>query len=355
LKKILLIFFIIPVRLLAQGKEQFNDVRRDENGIRIVFYNVENLFDTIDDPTKNDNEFLPNSKKKWNSSKYWQKQKSIAKVLIAVGGWEAPDIIGLAEIENRQVLVNLTRSTALKNFHYEIIHKESPDIRGIDVALIYRPEKFKVIKYITFPVIYLGKQKSVTRDILYVKGLVKNRDTIHIFVNHWPSRMGGQQKSEPHRKCAASVLRSKVDSILHVNKFSNLIIMGDFNDEPDDISISEILKSKKENEKLSESDLVNLMSTIKEQNKGSLLFKDKTGVNWYAFDQIIVSKLLLNQKNKIHVSKDKAHVFSTDFLFKEKEDGSKTLRRTYIGQHYTAGFSDHLPVYVDFIVIPDKK
>ena len=146
-----------------------------------------------------------------------------------------------------------------------------------------------------------------------------------------------------------------MDSILHVNKLSNLIIIGDFNDEPDDISISEILKSKKENEKLSESDLVNLMSTIKEQNKGSLLFKDKTGVHWYAFDQIIVSKSLFDQRNKIHLSKDKAHVFSTDFLFKEKEDGSKTLRRTYVGQHYTGGFSDHLPVYVDFIVNPDEK
>ncbi len=349
MKSILLILILYPFILFSQ-KEKFNDARREDKGIRVVFYNVENLFDTIDDPKKNDNEYLPTSKKKWNSAKYWSKQKSIAQTLIAVGGWEAPDIIGLSEVENRQVLINLIRTTTLKKFNYEIIQYDSPDERGIDVAMLYRPDKFRVLNTKAFPVIFPGKIKPTTRDILYVKGVVLNKDTIHVFVNHWPSRRGGQQKSEPLRKATAAILRTKVDSVLKIKSSANILIMGDLNDEPDDISIAEVLKAKQVTTSINSNDLIDLMSPIKKEGKGTLLFKDKIGIHWYTFDQFIVSSSLLNNQSHIFVSPEKAQVFNGNFLFKEKEDGTKKLNRTYEGPRYTGGFSDHLPVYLDLMI-----
>ncbi|MBT6836711.1 MAG: hypothetical protein HOA61_11765, partial [Bacteroidetes bacterium] len=214
-----------------------------EQSLHIMFYNVENLFDTLDDPRTNDNDFLPNGSYNWHSYRYYDKLNKIAKVVLATGGWDDIDLIGLCEIENRKVLDDLVFHTPLKSNKYEIIHKESPDRRGIDVALLYSRDKFKPIYYAFTKIIFPFDSSIRTRDILYAKGVVLNRDTLHLFVNHWPSRRGGKEVSEKRRVYVASVLREKVDSILKHNASSNIVIMGDFNDEPMDRSIQEILNA----------------------------------------------------------------------------------------------------------------
>ncbi len=172
---------------------------------KIMFYNVENLFDTYDDSLINDEEFLPEGDRFWNNHKYYSKLNNIYKVIVAVGGWQPPAIIGLCEIENRTVLNDLVNNTPLVKFEYQIIHKESPDRRGIDVGLLYRKELFQPISYEAIPINFPNNPESKTRDILYVKGIAEKSDTLNIFINHWPSRWGGQLESEDRRLFVASV------------------------------------------------------------------------------------------------------------------------------------------------------
>ena len=197
-----------------------------------MFYNVENLFDVFNDSLTNDDEFTPEGERHWNNYKFYKKLNNLSKVIIGIGEWNPPSVIGFCEIENRFVLNKLIYETPLKNFDYKIIHSDSPDRRGIDVAFLYRQSKFEPFLLLPVPIHFPDNPESKTRDILYVKGILNKTDTIHFFVNHWPSRYGGYEDSKPRRMCVASVLRSKVDSILSVNHHPNIIIMGDFNDEP---------------------------------------------------------------------------------------------------------------------------
>ena len=211
--------------------DKINNLRSD---YRILFYNVENLFDTTHDSLKNDAEFLPQGKKYWTWKKYQDKCSKIGKIIMAVGGWELPEIVGLCEIENKKTLNGILYSTSLKKANYKIIHKESPDHRGIDVALLYQADRFFPIDTAFLELIYTKSNYSTTREILYVKGVTHTDDTLHLFVNHWPSRWGGQLESEHKRISAALLLRKKVDSIFINNNKAKIIIMGDFNDYPNE-------------------------------------------------------------------------------------------------------------------------
>lgn len=346
-----LLVLLSPLTSYSQSKSkgELDGLRAD---YRILFYNVENLFDTKDDSLKNDAEFLPQGAKYWTWKKYQDKCAKIAKTIIAVGGWELPEIVGLCEIENRKTLNGILYSTPLKKANYRIIHQESPDHRGIDVALFYQPDRFFPIDTAFLELTYNKSSQSTTREVLYVKGATHTDDTLHLFVNHWPSRWGGQLESEYKRISAALLLRSKIDSIFQVNTKAKIIIMGDFNDYPDNKSLSETLKSKDPGKEIINNELYNLATTLKKQNSiGSYKYK---GI-WGMLDQFIVSGALINPNGVLHTQASNMFIFAPDYLL-ENDNSYKGIRpyRTYVGYTYHGGFSDHLPVYLDLWRILDN-
>lgn len=317
------VLFVIPLFGHAQQRVVFS----------AMSYNAENLFDYMDDSTKNDNEFLPESDKKWTKDKYYKKLVNISKVIVASGKVHVPDVVGLVEVENRKCLNDLVFNTPLSKLQYSFVHYESPDMRGIDVALLYRIESFRVISSYPVSILFPDDRNSQTRDILYVKGYSQSlNDTLHIFVNHWPSRRGGKKKSESKRIYVASVLKSKVDSVLSTNASANLIILGDFNDYPDDISIRQTLgaDSSRCTQCLHNYNPRNYDGTYKYQGK------------WNTLDQIIVTGSFMKKYTSA------ARIVHDSFLLSpdEKNLGEYPLK-TYNGPTYKGGYSDHLPVILE--------
>jgi len=321
-----------------------NKIRGD---YRIMFYNCENLFDIYNDSLKRDDDFTPDGVKHWSKNKYYDKLANISKVITAVGGWEPPELVGLCEIENYFVLKQLTEVSLLKVFKYKIIHYESPDKRGIDVALLYIPSKFTPIKSKNIPVVFKDNGRP-TRDILYVKGTTTKKDTLHIFVNHWPSRWGGMLETEHKRMYVASVLQIKVDSIFRTDKSAKIIIMGDLNDFPTNKSLIESLKTSHNFDNIKSNQLYNLAWYLQEE-KGlfSHSFHGEAGV----LDQMIVSGALLDSSANIYMTKDNAHILNAKFLLENDPNYVGEIPfRTYLGMKYHGGFSDHLPVYIDLFL-----
>jgi hypothetical protein len=307
-----------------------------------MFYNVENLFDTQNDLEKDDDDFLPEGSRHWTESRFFQKINHISQVILAAGEEDFPSVIGLCEIENQNTLESLLFHTQLGKLGYQIIHKESPDSRGIDVAFLYRKTKFIPLLYEIIPVKSHIDKDFRTRDILYVKGMI-GEDTLHFFVNHWPSKYGGIGATKPLRTLAASTLRMKTDSLLNLNKLSKIIIMGDFNDSPSDVSIRGVLGVKSPDEIISPNNLYNLALPLAQKGKGTNKYRGK----WFMIDQIMVSGNLLNGK-KLKTSPELFQIFSPDFLLENDETNlGKMPNRTYSGFKYHGGFSDHLPVLVD--------
>jgi len=345
------VFITILIFLFSEkfvSAQELKPYEFQRGNMRIMFYNVENLFDTFDDTLKIDESFLPKGDHYWTSNKYYKKINNISKVITAVGQWELPEIIGLCEIENRKVLEDLTKKTALKKFKYRIIHKESPDRRGIDVGFLYRPDRFFPISYEAIRVKFPFDANKPTRDILYVKGTNTYKDTLHIFINHWPSRWGGQTETDRKRQFAASVLRAKVDSLFKTDNNPNIIILGDLNDYPTNNSVVKVLKAHIDFSVKTDfipEELYNLAWYLQEiKEKGTHKHKGEWGV----LDQIIISGSMLNPDNKIHTSPDNAHTFDAPFLLEADNNytGEKPFR-TYIGFKFHDGYSDHLPVYID--------
>jgi len=317
-----------------------------DNYIRLMFYNVENLFDTKNDSIKNDDEFLPTQGKYWTPRKYYTKINQISKVITAVGGWNPPAIVGLCEVECRYALNSLVYYSPLKKLGYKIIHKESPDFRGIDVAMLYQEKKFNPISYKAIGIKFPFAPQKTTRDILYVKGKTKNNDTLHIFINHWPSRWGGQLKSEIKRTYVASVLKKATDSIFNTNINAKIIIMGDLNDYPHNKSLTEVLQAKRKYDDIKPNELYNLSAYIQKNTK---IGTHKHHGNWGVLDQTIISGALFStEKNKTFTNKEHAHIFDADFLLvDDKSYLGKQPFRTYLGFRYIGGYSDHLPIYLD--------
>lgn len=350
----ILILYLACFLLLFSCKSTKNSVDErtselnyaEERGfIRVVSYNVENYFDPFNDSLKNDDEFTPDGPRHWTWEKFKDKQKKIYKVIAAIGGWELPEIIGFCEIENRFVMEDLIKNTPLKWRNYGLVHKESPDERGIDVALLYRKDKFRVMSETFYLIEFPWDLTRKTRDVLYVKGVTHSHDTLHIFMNHWPSRLGGQSESDKNRQFVASIVRSKVDSIFRTNWYANIIIMGDFNDEPDNLSITDVLRAHTKFDNPQPGELYNLAWYMKEiKGMGSLKFQGQ----WGLIDQFIVSGSLLMKSNSIYTTPDNAKVFNADFL-SEKDDAFVGVKpfRMYVGFKYNGGFSDHYPIFLD--------
>ena len=312
--------------------------------IRLMFYNVENYFDTIDDPTVNDNDFLPEGSMRWTQTRYAEKRNNIFRVIANVGEWDPPALVGLCEVENRDVLDDLIKNTPLAKYPYRIIHKDSPDLRGIDVALLYRGDYLKCVGQ-QFIRVRFASNRLHTRDILYATLCTLQGDTLHVFVNHWPSRSSGQRQSEPGRIIAASLVRQKVDSIFSRNALANIVITGDFNDNPTDRSLVSELQALNDTTHAKLSTLFNLSAYKMKESTGTIKYQGK----WSVFDQIIVSGGLL--RGSLHTDASRCHIFRADYLFEPdpRYQGVKPFR-TYIGPRYNKGFSDHLPVYLDMLI-----
>lgn len=331
----ILILLILGVLLpaLLQAQPYFR-------GLPVVFYNVENLFDTYHDPHRNDNEFLPGAPKAWDEERYWKKIVDLASVMSEPGGRELPVLVGLAEIENRKVVEDLVNSGRLRRGRYSIVHYDSPDRRGIDVALIYRKSKFEVFYEKPIQVLLPGRNTLSTRDILYVKGLLQKRDTLHIFVMHWPSRAGGISQSEANRLAVAKLLKSTTDSLLLLHPDARIIAMGDFNDTPGDISLREVLAAKHPSVP-DQPGLYNLMLPAHELGEGSYYYRGE----WFMLDQLLVSSALL-QNVGLHVAGNQGYVFKSEGFSRALPGGDTIPFRTYSGNRYLGGVSDHYPVYM---------
>lgn len=316
------LFFIFFI-----GKAQSSD------SLVFAFYNVENLFDTLHEYDKEDYEYLPNGLKNWNTEKYQNKLLNLSRVINAMNHWQGPDIIGLCEVENRNVLNDLITTKGLGNKGYKIIHRDSPDNRGIDVCALYKPERFELLDY-EYISVKIPESNRPTREVLYIKGKVFKNDTVHVFYNHWPSRYGGEAKSEPNRIFVAKLLHAKVDSILLKNKEALVYISGDFNDGTENQSIQELI-----------SDSLLKVAVTQNNFPGTHKFQ----AEWNAFDQVFVSNQLWSKK---HTSE----VFAPTWVTQpdDKFTGSKPFR-THSGPNYLGGYSDHFGVVFRFYKMNSSK
>ncbi|MEH6405659.1 MAG: endonuclease [Leeuwenhoekiella sp.] len=306
--------------------------------IAIAFYNLENLFDTTNDPNILDDDFTPNGDLKWNDSRYAKKLKKLSEVISQLGQEDThhmPSLVGVAEVENKKVLQDLVNQSALKEGDYDFVHYNSPDERGIDTALLYRKADFEVIsaKNITLLVDNAPGIRDFTRDILYVNGKLKNVE-VHILVNHWPSRHDTGAATEYKRIIAAKKNREIIDKIRQNDPNSRIIIMGDFNDDPN----SEAVKNH-----LVKNDLYNPMVFLLTRYEGSLNHHFK----WHLFDQIILSNSWMKTHDNA-LEYEKSDIFNKHFLTEYEGKFKGNPFRTYAGENYLGGFSDHFPVYTIF-------
>lgn len=343
MKKIL---FLFPVILICftfcsgPSSQQKNNI----NVVSVGFYNLENLFDTINDPELlNNDEFTPQSEKQWTSARYHEKLNNMALVISKMATDDTPDglaLLGVCEVENRGVLEDLVAEEFLKERNYQIVHNDSPDKRGIDVGLLYNPMYFDVTDTKSYELSLPDDNSFFTRDQLVVSGLLDG-EKIHILVNHWPSRGGGEEESRHKRIAAGDLSRYIVDSLLSLDKNAKILVLGDFNDDPEDISVLENLRAKENQTQLAEGDLFNPMHKLHTDSTGTMVYRGK----WNLFDMVIVSQGLLGAKNSGYKFQ-KAVLFDNEFLKQKEGKYAGYPNRTYGGRKYLGGFSDHLPVYV---------
>lgn len=293
--------------------------------VRMLFYNVENLFDTEDDTVTLDDEFLPWGLRRWTLTRYRAKISTLYKTIAAAGGWDAPAVIGLFETENRKVIEDLIYTTGLARYDYGIIHRDSRDERGIDVCMIYRKDLVRLICYEFFLPADSGAIIFSTRDVLYAKIALGN-DTMNLFLNHWPSRRGGVLAGEEQRQMIACMLRGKADSIgFKDGNNAGIIFAGDFNAVPEDLSIMSLSSGYR-------SGLVmrNLSGSLP-KSSGTYRYQG----TWEMIDQVMIS----------HGVSAVLEIFSPDFLmYDDPVYPGRSPFSTYRGYRYQGGYSDHLPL-----------
>lgn len=331
----LLLFFLMSAR--AQKKNY--------KPIVIGFYNLENLFDTLDNPMINDEEFLPNGPRNYNGAIYFDKLNKLATVISEMGveiNADGPAVLGVAEVENDTVLNDLIHQKLIASRNYKIVHYDSKDARGIDVGLLYNPKYFTVEAsdklYVQLP----GGSKDAyyTRDVLWVKGKLDG-ETIHIYVNHWPSRSGGEKRSAPGRNAAAQVCKNHIDSIAKIEPDAKIVIMGDLNDDPVNESVAEILGAKGKQTDVQKGGLYNPWTELYKKGYGTLAYQDA----WGLFDQIIISYPWLN-KDQDGIFFFQPHIFNKEYLVENKGRYKGYPMRTWDGNSYRGGYSDHFPTYL---------
>ena len=338
MKKMTLLSIFILTFLMLSGQKK-------KPVFTIAFYNVENLFDLEDHPETQDGEFTPSSEKAWDMEKYQKKLDDLSAVIQAIDKDDLPEIIGLGEVENEKVLDDLIQTRILKKGEYGIVHYESPDLRGIDCAFLYRMQDFRVISSRAIPVTFPFDSTETTRDILYVEGATGENERLHFFVNHWSSRWGGEKESEPKRIYCAVALRKEVDAILNKEPEAKIIIMGDLNDEPTNRSVFEVLLANNKRKNAGERELFNLMYDLHNiDGEGSYNYRGK----WNMLDHIIVSRSVISSPGGLHCDFESGRILKEDFMLYLNEENQQYIpNRTYGGPEYYGGISDHFPVYVN--------
>ncbi|PKQ61142.1 hypothetical protein BZG02_16725 [Labilibaculum filiforme] len=329
------LLFVLMVTLIAFSCSQ------EKKEYTIVFYNVENLFDTINDPITWDDDFTPKGKLEYTNERYQQKLVNLSSVLSSINKNDFPTLIGLCEVENRSVVEALVNQEKLKDADYGIAHTDSPDGRGIDCALLYRKNEFKYLSHDVIGIKFPNEPNYKTRDILHVQGIIGATDTLHLFINHWPSRIGGVEKSEKNRVFVAEQLKLAVDKLQNENTNAKIIIMGDFNDEPTNKSANETLAATNSKETSNPKALYNLMYDLKVEGKGSYNYKG----NWNMLDNLIISNNLITNKKGLHTNYQAGKIFTEEWICYKTPNGISAPSRSYSGPKYYGGYSDHFPVY----------
>ena len=320
----------------------------DKSGYRVVFYNAENLFDPFDDPATRDSDFTPNGKNHWNMNRLNEKVMMVYRAIVSASHGTFPDIIGLAEIENLWIVEYLIRKTPLKEKNYGIIHKESPDFRGIDVALLYRKETVKPLDYNFIPIHGSASNPFISRDVLFFKAKLDN-EPLHFVVNHWPSRSGGYVETKSKREITAEIVRQSLDSLLAIEPHGKFLLMGDFNATPDESCFLKTLGAAPVTDGPNNSKFYNLSWLWMKGKTGTIRTKGK----WEIFDQFICSEGFLYGEGLI-LSTGETSICTAGFLLEEDARylGTKPFR-TFLGPVYHGGISDHLPISTR--IIPKKS
>jgi predicted extracellular nuclease len=334
-----------PITLLFLFSLSGQSQKKNYKPIIIGFYNLENLFDTLDNPMVNDEEFLPGGPRNYNGTIYFDKLNKLATVISEMGveiNADGPAVLGVAEVENDTVLNDLIRQKLIASRNYKIVHYDSKDARGIDVSLLYNPKYFTVEAsdklYVQLP----GGSKDAyyTRDVLWVKGKLDG-ETIHIYVNHWPSRSGGEKRSAPGRNAAAQVCKNHIDSIAKIEPDAKIVIMGDLNDDPVNESVAEILGAKGKQTDVQKGGIYNPWTEMYKKGYGTLAYQDA----WGLFDQIMISYPWLN-KEQNGMFFYQQHIFKKEYLVENKGRYKGYPMRTWDGNSYRGGYSDHFPTYL---------
>tara|TARA_R110002051_G_scaffold71624_4_gene129355 strand:+ start:19654 stop:20691 length:1038 start_codon:yes stop_codon:yes gene_type:complete len=341
MRLLLITFFFFPLWIFAQKADTYQ--------IRTVaFYNLENLFDTKNDTLVYDDDRTPEGKDNWTIERYQQKVEHMSRVISEIGSDDnktAPDIIGVCEVENLRVLEDLIHHQNLSKFNYGIIHHDSPDERGIDVALLYKKNAFVPVNFNSHRLLLfnLEGKRDYTRDQLIVEGLLDN-EKIYFIVNHWPSRSGGEARSRPFRLEAAKLNKRIIDSVQRKDIHAKIISMGDFNDDPIDPSFKKILQVKKNHKILDSISLFGPMEKLYRKGKGSLAYRDK----WNLFDQLYMTSTFINKQRQSYTYW-KVGIFTPEYLMDSKGKYKGYPLRTYAGGSYIGGYSDHFPVFLHLI------
>ena len=316
---------------------------------KVMFWNIENFFDTVDDPEVRDDEFTPDGVKAWNDAKYEKKLANVERVVFDIAAQDRiyPAVVGFSEVENRSVLEDIISTPKLAPASYRIVHYDSPEARGVDVAFLYRPDQFKLEG--SFPVKADVPQlpNFRTRDILTMWGTIEG-EPFYFMVVHWPSRLGGKEASEFKRVALGEQMRRLADSVLMQNPKTKIVAMGDFNDDPTDPSMEEALGAKGDEKKLTEGDFFNPYYKMIKAGMGTLAYGDA----WNIFDNIVVTENLISApKGELKLQKPKGSkfygaIFRAHYLFQKEGQYKGYPLRTYVSNSFQGGYSDHLPVYI---------
>ena len=339
MKKLLLSVCLVGAMLIAFAQKPY----------KVVFYNLENLFDTINDPNKNDEEYLPEGARKWTTYRYNQKQENMSRVLfdIAAEDRNFPTVIGVSEIENRLVLEDLLATPKLAKTNYRIVHYDSPDRRGVDCAFFYRPDQFKLEGSEAHKISFPGKPNFLTRDLVAMWGKIDG-EPFYFIVSHWPSRLGGKERSQYSRDFVAEKCKRICDSVRTVNPATKVVIMGDFNDDATDASVTDVLGAKGNIKKLEKNDMFNPFYAMLKAGYGTLAYRD----SWNLFDNIVVSENLATASTgalkvqKKEGAKYYGNIFIRPYMIQQEGQYKNYPLRSFVGSNFQNGYSDHFPVYI---------
>jgi len=338
-----MMLFVMAILMVFQPNIS---AQRGQHTFTVMFYNVENLFDTIDHPDFEDEEFTPGGSKKWNYDRYEKKLGDIARVILSVPDKELPGLVGFAEVENQEVLEDLAQQRGLRREDYKAIVIDTDDPRGIDCGLLYREDMFTYGSHRMIPVEDLSGNEYPLRGILHITGKGPDGNPLNIYINHWKSRRGGVQETEYLRVYAGIAIRRELDRLLSASPDSRVIIMGDFNDEPTNKSILDVMHAGNKRHNIGLNDMYNLFYDIHNLDLGgSYNYRG----DWEMYDQIVISYNLLNSGKGLSTTFDGGKILKEEWmLYMDERNDVKVPNRTYGGDNYYGGISDHFPLYVTF-------